>query len=211
MVIGLDLGQAADYTAIAIAQIAALPAADRAANQAPNGGLGRADFELLVRNATRLPLRLPYPQQVGIVADLVESCIEIGPTLLVVDHTGVGRPVVDLLRASRIRCAIWPVTIATSAMQSPRRDPATGEWVVPKKDLVGSLLLLAQSGRLRISREIALPRALEQELLAFRASISSSGRLTYEAWREGEHDDLVLALALACWASHRWIHPGGLS
>jgi hypothetical protein len=29
--------------------------------------------------------------------------------------------------------------------------------------------------------------------------ITPSGNEQYGAWREGEHDDLVLAVALACW------------
>jgi hypothetical protein len=27
----------------------------------------------------------------------------------------------------------------------------------------------------------------------------------YEAWREGDHDDLVLSVALACWAGERYM------
>ncbi len=29
--------------------------------------------------------------------------------------------------------------------------------------------------------------------------MSSAGNDTYEAWRESDHDDLVLAAAIACW------------
>jgi hypothetical protein len=38
------------------------------------------------------------------------------------------------------------------------------------------------------------------ELENFRVKINvNTGHETYEAWREREHDDLVLATALACW------------
>ncbi len=30
-------------------------------------------------------------------------------------------------------------------------------------------------------------------------------RKSPEAWREGDHDDLVLSVALACWAGERYI------
>lgn len=31
----------------------------------------------------------------------------------------------------------------------------------------------------------------------------STGHDSYEAWREGDHDDLVLAAALAAWKAHK--------
>jgi hypothetical protein len=49
--------------------------------------------------------------------------------------------------------------------------------------------------------------ALADELLAFRAKISARGHHTSEAWRESDHDDLVLALALACWHRHSHSPP----
>jgi len=35
--------------------------------------------------------------------------------------------------------------------------------------------------------------------LSFRAKITTRGNDTYEVWCEGDHDDMVLALALSCW------------
>jgi hypothetical protein len=33
----------------------------------------------------------------------------------------------------------------------------------------------------------------------------ATGHDSYEAWREGDHDDLVLAVALACWTGERYL------
>ncbi len=33
----------------------------------------------------------------------------------------------------------------------------------------------------------------------------STAHDSYEAWREGDHDDLVLAVAMACWAGERFL------
>lgn len=44
---------------------------------------------------------------------------------------------------------------------------------------------------------------LTAELQNFRAQITTSGHDSYEAWREGAHDDTVLATALACWFGER--------
>jgi hypothetical protein len=39
--------------------------------------------------------------------------------------------------------------------------------------------------------------ALAEELAAFRVKITLAGNETFEAWRERDHDDLVLAVAMA--------------
>lgn len=44
---------------------------------------------------------------------------------------------------------------------------------------------------------------LVKELLNFKVTISTSGHDSYEAWREGDHDDLVLATAMALWLAER--------
>ena len=33
----------------------------------------------------------------------------------------------------------------------------------------------------------------------------ATGHHSYEAWREGDHDDLVLAVAMACWCGERYM------
>ena len=50
----------------------------------------------------------------------------------------------------------------------------------------------------------ALPEAevLVQKLLGFEVRITSAGNDPYGAWRACGHDDLVLAVALACWVAH---------
>jgi hypothetical protein len=45
---------------------------------------------------------------------------------------------------------------------------------------------------------------LRAELLNFRVTINlATGYDRYEAWREGDHDDLVLAAALAVWSARK--------
>jgi hypothetical protein len=39
--------------------------------------------------------------------------------------------------------------------------------------------------------------------LNFRVKITTNANDTYEAWREGQHDDLVLGLSMACWYAER--------
>jgi hypothetical protein len=70
---------------------------------------------------------------------------------------------------------------------------------VPKRDVASTIAVLLQTGRLRIARGLKESETLLRELINFRVKISLSGHDTYEAWREQEHDDLVLAVGLAAW------------
>jgi len=50
-----------------------------------------------------------------------------------------------------------------------------------------------QSGHLKIAEELALAETLRKELPSFRIKVNiSTAHESYEAWREGDHDDLVL-------------------
>ena len=77
---------------------------------------------------------------------------------------------------------------------------------VPKRDLVSAPLALMQNGQLKIARGLSLRETPVKELLNFRVKINiSTAHDSYEAWREGDHDDLVLSVALACWAGERYM------
>jgi hypothetical protein len=71
---------------------------------------------------------------------------------------------------------------------------------VPKRDLVAAVQVLLQNGRLKIAEGLELAPTLRKELLGFRVKVDpKTAHDSYEHWREGDHDDLVLATALACW------------
>ena len=70
---------------------------------------------------------------------------------------------------------------------------------VPKKELVTCLQVVLQSHRLRIARGLHEAALLVRELQQFQVKITAAAHETFGVWREGQHDDLVLAVALACW------------
>ncbi len=78
-----------------------------------------------------------------------------------------------------------------------------GGYNVPKKELVSNLVILLQTGRLKISR--ALPEAAQfvSELQNFKMKITTAGNEIYENWRESDHDDTVLAAAMAGWLGEK--------
>jgi hypothetical protein len=176
-IIGLDLGQTHDFTALAV--LARMPGTDT----------------LALPHLQRFLLHTPYPDIVASVARLAGTP-QLRDAPLVVDQTGVGRPVVDLLRNAVGARRIIPVTITSGQTVSVQSD---GSRHVPKKDLVTCMVSLLEDRRLKVARDLAEARTLTNELLNFKMQITPAANITYGAWRSGQHDDLVLAVALACW------------
>ena len=71
---------------------------------------------------------------------------------------------------------------------------------MPTRDLVTGLQVRLEKEELRIPEVLDVARTLVTELMNMKVRISDSGHDAYGAFRSGEHDDLVLALGLACWA-----------
>jgi hypothetical protein len=194
---GLDLGQVKDYTALAV-----IEAADTKGAWDPVNLYFRRHRELRLRHLERMPLGRPYPEMVARTGQVMRSgALALASRWLAVDATGVGRPVVDLLRLQQLPCLSWPAVITGGHAESY----ADGFYRVPKRELLVGLQVMLQSDELRIAADVPEGPALVRELSAMRMEISESGR---EGWRSGAHDDLVFAVALACWAAkrgRRWV------
>jgi hypothetical protein len=181
---GLDLGQARDYTAIAVLERTTLPDPRRE---------DRKLHHYAVRHLERLPLGTPYPD-VGTHLARLFAGPPLAGTVLAVDYTGVGRAVLDLLRRAKIPASLRAVTITGGSKATFDRG-----WHVPKRELVGTLQVLLQSRRLKVAPTLPAAQTLVQELATFQVKITPAANETFGAWREGAHDDLVLALAIAAW------------
>lgn len=198
---GLDLGQAADYTALVIAErcetTSAEPErlvwlADGGAQVIPAKPAGKPRYD--VRHIHRWPLGTSYPEIVRAVGTMLAHPSMGRDVRLVVDGTGVGRAVVDLFKTGPQRYAFSPVSI--TAGDTVRQEG--GWYFVPKRDLVGVVQVLLQSERLRFAGALPETALLTSELQNFQIKVTAAANETFNA-REGAHDDLVLALALAVW------------
>jgi hypothetical protein len=197
--VGVDLGQAQDFTAVA-----AVERAELVGEWDPVVAGYPKYVELRTRFLERMELGTPYPEVAQRVRNITCSADLRGRCHLAVDSTGVGRPVVDLLRRAGLDCIMMPVTI-TGGSASGMTD---GQYYVPKRDLITGVQTLLQSGGLRIARSLKHGAALAAEMAEMRVKITAAGNTQFGAWREGAHDDLVLALALACWSA-RQVYPHG--
>jgi hypothetical protein len=192
--LGVDLGQSQDFTALAVMERAELTG-----EWDPVAFAYRKEVQLALRHLERVPLGTPYPEVVERIREVTEEKELRGRCQLVVDATGVGKPVVDALRRERLSCGMMPVMITAGSLE--RMDG--GYHMVPKRDLISGLQLMLQRKELQIAKGMAGTETLVEEMMAMRVKISLAGNEQFGAWREGEHDDLVLAVALACWALRR--------
>ena len=146
-----------------------------------------------VGHLERVPLGTPYP---GIVAHVGRLLTKLpGNPELVIDFTGVGRPVFDMF----VYSGISPTGVLITGGTAETRDGMTCS--VPKLTLVSRLQALLHEGRLKILRALDEAETLVRELQDFRVEFTAAGHLTFNA-RSGKHDDLVLALAIAVWRAH---------
>jgi hypothetical protein len=74
---------------------------------------------------------------------------------------------------------------------------------VPKQDLIAGVQVLLERGELKIAKRLKEAGALVRELIDVRVTQGNKGRVRVGADGCGEHDDLVIALGLACWGFKR--------
>lgn len=202
--LGLDLGKKSDHSALAI-----LHHKERAGRHT-----GRERYEYQLRHLRRFPLGTPYREVAQHVVDLcMEEPLRYAKnTTLVVDATGVGEPVYEDVeaklkaggitgmgrrRVSSVELKGVMITGGQSASYSG------GYWYVPKRILASTVQVLLQNGRLKFAEGLPDGEVLRMELQDFRVKLNpETGHDRYEH-REGAHDDLVLALAIAAWYAER--------
>jgi hypothetical protein len=180
---GLDLGQLADPSALSILE------------RIEDGAWLRYEC----RHLERFPLGTPYPRIVESVGDLLTRAPLAKNCRLVIDNSGVGAAVADMFSEAGI--PYIGVTITGGVgwhRESGRR------WHVSKHLLVSTIQKFLSSEALGISRQLSTAALLRAELQNFRVKISKTAVEVYEA-REGQHDDLVLSLAVALFVAE---HPG---
>ena len=118
---------------------------------------------------------------------------------LVVDQTGVGMGVTDLIAEAGFDCDLRFVTITGGDM--PSHDGDT--WRIPKRDLMNRLLVLLENEQLIVAEDLALTDVFLTEMTSIRIKLSATGHDSYGAagadWRDSAHDDIALSLAMGAY------------
>jgi hypothetical protein len=199
--VGCDLGQVSDPTAACVVRRCMLLTED---NLPDRDHRRRPRFKYDCIALQRYALGTSYPEIVSKVASILDSPRIPRDSRLVLDSTGVGRAVTDLFLDARLSAQIVPVTL-TAGREVKRerwnRSRAVGFWV-PKSEVVGTTQALLSTGRLKIAKSLPLADVLKKELLDFRMKVSATGHESFNA-REGAHDDVLLAVSIACWLGER--------
>lgn len=190
--IGVDLGKRTDHSAVALL------------TPVRPGEPGR----WRVPSVTRLPLAsgegtshyLSQARRIGAAVDRVLQVVA-GSVTVLVDSTGVGEAVVELVaghlpESRRLRLVQVVLTGGRSANHRGSR------WSVSKLALIDPLTAALEQQEIRFGN-FPHREATQRELLAYRVKPSSvaGGAERLEAEKDSDHDDLVIAVALATYAA----------
>lgn len=204
IVFGLDLGLKKDYSALSIIEVQEeyAPVMQKIGNYLWAEDLKkiRTDRETVynVRHVTRYPLGTLYSKIVELVEGAyyeVKAKQKIDP-IVVIDYTGVGTAVYEMFAKTRMN------TKGVLIHAGDQWTKKANVYNVPKRDLCGIVRASMETGSLLIAnfpqRDI-----LQDELSNFEVSINEKGHDQYgaglEGWRSGNHDDMVLSIAIGLW------------
>lgn len=224
MRIGVDLGKRRDPSAIIVAEIQLRDYTRRNPATGEHGITGEVtggDNHYVVHHVGRLPLGTPYPavvERLKVIYEAEKSRTQprtpAEPNRLdrvypphrttlqfecLVDATGLGDPVIDMLR--RAGMDVTPVFL-TGGDKAIRQH---GELRLSKTLMVSNLQVLLQEHRVHLPKT-SESDALVDELLTFEIHINDKAHVETGAFKVGVHDDLAVSLGLATWDSE----PGQL-
>ncbi|MET3990586.1 hypothetical protein [Bradyrhizobium sp. RT10b] len=192
-VVGVDLGKSVDSTAIGVMH-----------HTIKGMGSGKADhvtkiwrqdsvqrFDLL--HLQRLPLGMNYVAQAHAIGELMRrEPLKSAKAKLVIDQSGVGAGVVDLMEANGLR----PIRLQITAGSEQTQEGNI--FRVAKTILISKLEAGMHSKELHVAAELSEADSLRDELRDFQRHVTASGANTWSA-RAGKHDDIVLAVSYGIW------------
>ena len=204
VVLGLDIGQRRDPTALCVVETSEQPTGRTLHRQdgphfCDSAGC-RPEMEDVfeVRSVGRLPLATKYPQVGERVAEVVVELNERGirPYLLA-DATGVGVAALDIIRSALADADVLISAVTFTSGTKLKGNLGSPEVSMPKEVLVSRLQALLQTNRIRMP-DNDRTRALAEELKTYEVRITErTANLQAGAFKTGAHDDMATALGLA--------------
>ena len=170
-ILGIDVGQSRDYTAICVLEPI----------ETKDG------YKYHCTYIKRLPLNKTFSDMALDVKSMVEQLEVTGHVSVIIDKTGVGAPVVELVD-SLTTCEVIGLTI-TAGIRAKN-------WNVPKKELITNLQIALQSQTLKIAKGLDFGEELVEELLNYQVKTKPNNNEIFDTGRVFIHDDLILSLAI---------------
>jgi hypothetical protein len=217
IIIGVDLGQSMDYTAIiGVERIKLLPKKsefdlEKEINELPT---------YIVKFIERLPLGVDYRPQMSRVAQVVQEIIKIeekgltSPMVttedyipdrcrpyLLVDSCGVGQGVIEILK-EKIDLNSLQRLIPVKVHGGEEMRHENGVYYLSKIEMVTSLMVVYGDDRIKF-KKLPMTDILFREMTNYQAKISETSKNLRIEGRSGEHDDLVFALCMCAWFGER--------
>ena len=180
-VVGLHLGPALAPSAIVLVR--------RTAGTTP-----RDPVTHRLAAARRWPAGTRYDLMMPLVSAVLDRLNRReGVAALVANVTGIPEPTLDVVDAMAGSVRFEPTWVTTGE----RAEEGADGWHVPERDLVGVLQVLLAQERLKVPGTVPVAPVLLAQIDAFRMA-GRHARDRYEPATRSD-DDLVIALALACW------------
>ena len=146
------------------------------------------------------------------IEELMQRATLVENADLIVDGTGVGEGVVEIMREQGLQ----PIPIITTNgglvrevyadvaevfPGAPRLGMRTLQEIhVPKTDLVAAGQLLVQQERVRVAAGLKWAEEAREQFKSFRGKINErTKKKVYEAETEEEHDDIVICFLMGAW------------
>ncbi len=193
-VVALDIGKQSDPTALSLLEWE-LPVFRPGMAQAP------APPVYHVVTLKRWPLGTPY-MEIGRKLVKFLELPELWGAVLVIDRSGVGDAVaeifIDQLNRAQTKANGFVMVTITAGAEVTHVGP--GAWRVAKVQLCSIIKMLLSTGRLVVLPGVPERKTLIDELQNFQIKLTAAANETFEA-RQGRHDDMVLSVALGCWAA----------
>ncbi|MGV8123970.1 MAG: hypothetical protein AB2L14_29825 [Candidatus Xenobiia bacterium LiM19] len=178
-IISCDLAKTFDYSAISV--------------------LEKTSSLYHLRSLNRMHKGTPYTVTAGQLRGMVsEPSLQCNgyPPVLVIDGTGVGSAVEDILKAWRLPLISVKIHGGMNVIRKP------GEIRVPKKDLILTLLSVFNNERLQIAQAVPEGQDFINELQRFKVKINPrTRRATFTG--QGAHDDIVLSVAMGIYIGEK--------
>jgi hypothetical protein len=162
---------------------------------------------------------LPYPALARLICTRMGHKALVNNADLLIDATGIGEAVVDLVRNEGLTPYAIKITgggkvavehedfgqVFTQSSDSRLHGiQAIKGFSVPKADLIAAGQLYMQQDRVRCASGIPWEDDFRDQMMGFKGQLNDGGRITKaEAETEALHDDLVTCYLLGAWWDSR--------